>query len=115
MASEGTKTTESPQGMTVDAQGVHLDEHAHPPDRKYVVIALWLGLLTAFEIALYYFPPGDAEIPLLLILMVIKFFVVAAWFMHLKFDSRIFTRIFVAGLVLAVAVYIAVLLTFRYW
>jgi hypothetical protein len=37
---------------------------------------------------------------------------VAWFFMHLKQDSRIFTRLFVTGILLAVAVYTIVLLTF---
>jgi hypothetical protein len=37
---------------------------------------------------------------------------VAWYFMHLKSDSRMFTRVFVAGLVLAVIVYMIFLLTF---
>ena len=40
---------------------------------------------------------------------------VAAIFMHLRFDSRLLTWVFVAGLLLAVAVYIAMVTTFRYW
>src|SRR3712207_8648598 len=35
-----------------------------------------------------------------------KFAIVAGWFMHLRFDSNLFTRLFVAGLVLAILVYI---------
>ena len=37
--------------------------------------------------------------------MVIKFFMVAAYFMHLKYDNAIFTKFIVAGLVLAYPVY----------
>ena len=41
----------------------------------------------------------------LIILMVVKFALVVLWFMHLKFDSRLYLRLFVAGLVLALAVF----------
>lgn len=90
-------------------------EHEHPPDRVYVYIALILAALTAIEIALYYVEVGSAEIPALLILMVMKFVIVALFFMHLRFDSKVATRMFVIGLVLALAVYIGALATFAFW
>ena len=40
-----------------------------------------------------------------MVMMVFKFFYVAAWFMHLRFDSPLFTKFFVTGLVLATVVY----------
>ncbi len=91
------------------------DEHMHPSDWKYVQIALILGVLTAAEVATYYVDLGPLEIPILLTLMVIKFTLVVMWFMHLKFDSPLFTRTFVAGLSMAVVVYVAVLATFEFW
>ena len=45
--------------------------------------------------------------------MAIKFVIIAAFFMHLKFDSKILTRVFYAGLFLAAGVYVAALATFR--
>jgi cytochrome c oxidase subunit 4 len=45
--------------------------------------------------------------------MAIKFVIIAAFFMHLKFDSKILTRVFYAGLFLAVGVYVAALTTFQ--
>jgi cytochrome c oxidase subunit 4 len=94
-----------------------VDTHDHPGDRKYVEIAIILAILTALEVATYFFEEelGDALIPILMVMMVVKFFLVAAWFMHLKFDSRLFSRLFVAGLVLASAVYIAMLAAFEFW
>ena len=89
--------------------------HEHPSDKKYVEIALILGLITAAEVATYFVDIGDALIPTLMVMMVAKFFMVGAWFMHLKFDFRLYTRMFVAGLVLAVAVYIAMLTAFEFW
>jgi cytochrome c oxidase subunit 4 len=35
--------------------------------------------------------------------------------MHLKFDNPIFTKLFYSGLFLAVGVFLAVLLTFRFF
>ena len=93
------------------------DDHDHPGDRKYVEIAIILAVLTALEVATYFFEEelGDALIPILMVLMVVKFFMVAAWFMHLRFDSRLFSKLFVSGLVLAAAVYVVMLTAFEFW
>ena len=53
--------------------------------------------------------------PVLLILMAIKFVSVVSVFMHLKFDNKIFSWCFYAGLILALAVYIATLATFQFF
>ena len=90
-------------------------EHEHPSDWKYIQIAIILGVLTGAEVATYYVDVGGALIPILLTIMVIKFTLVIMWFMHLRFDSPLFTRTFVAGLVLAVGVYCAALATFEFW
>ncbi len=93
------------------------DTHDHPSDRKYIQIALILALLTAAEVATFYVEDeiGFLLVPILLLMMVVKFFIVAAWFMHLRFDSNLFTRVFVSGIILAVAVYIAFLSTFEFF
>jgi cytochrome c oxidase subunit IV len=91
-------------------------EERHPSPRAYVKIAVVLGLITAMEVIVYYLPAVTAKrglfIGLLLFFSMIKFFLVAMNFMHLKFDSRIFRRLFLTGIVLALGVFSAVLATF---
>jgi cytochrome c oxidase subunit IV len=106
--------TESPDADAPATSEAH-DAHEHPSDMVYVWIALILAAFTAIEIALYYIDVGGAEVPALLTLMVVKFVIVAGYFMHLKFDGKIATRMFAVGLVLALAVYIAALSTFAFW
>jgi cytochrome c oxidase subunit 4 len=91
--------------------------HAHPSDRSYVGIALILALITAAEVATFYLEDelGSVLVPILLVMMVVKFAMVAGWFMHLKFDSSLFTRMFVSGIVLAVSVYVAALAAFEFF
>jgi cytochrome c oxidase subunit 4 len=48
-------------------------------------------------------------------MMAVKFFIVASFFMHLRFDNKIFTWMFYSGLLLAVGVYSVTLLTFRFF
>jgi cytochrome c oxidase subunit 4 len=82
----------------------------HPGPRQYVTVAVILAIVTAFEVAIYYIPAiADFLVPLLLFFAVIKFVMVAAYFMHLKFDSPIFKRFFVTGIVLALVVFGVVL------
>jgi cytochrome c oxidase subunit IV len=98
--------------QTADDHGV--GEHAHPGPREYIKIAIVLAVVTAIEIALFYIEGlSDAVVTWTLIaLMIIKFALVGLWFMHLKFDSPIFMRLFAVGLGLAVLVFGVVLLTF---
>jgi cytochrome c oxidase subunit 4 len=91
----------------------HAAEHhgaAHPTPRQYVVIGLILAGMTAVEVGLYYFNLGAANNAVLLAIATLKFGVVAAYFMHLKFDLPILRRLFITGIVLAIGVYIAYLL-----
>ena len=88
-------------------------EHAHPGPRTYIVVAIWLAIATAAEVALYYVSMPDwAYIVLLMFFMVVKFTTVVAYFMHLKYDALMFRRFMVTGVTLAIAVYVIVLLTF---
>src|SRR4051812_41564528 len=91
------------------------ETHKHPSDLTYVWIALTLAALTAIEVGLYY--AGDIDFLIytaaLGTLMILKFGLVTFFFMHLRFDNRLFRRIFFTGVVLAVAVYVAVLMMFH--
>lgn len=85
-------------------------EHAHPGPREYVMVAVILAIITAAEVATFYLNfPIALLIPLLLTMATIKFAMVAMFFMHLKFDPRLFTWLFVFGLVLAGALLTAML------
>ena len=87
-------------------------EH-HPGPRKYVAVAVILAIVTAIEVAIYYIPAlFDVIVPLLLAFALIKFIFVALYFMHLKFDSRIFRRFFLIGIVLALTIFGVVMAIF---
>ncbi len=96
------------------AETAEHEEHAghHPTPQEYVRIALILAALTALEVSTYYFEFGAAAIPLLIALMVIKFVMVAGFFMHLRFDTKLFGRFMYTGLGFAVVLYTATLLIF---
>ncbi|HUQ40431.1 MAG TPA: cytochrome C oxidase subunit IV family protein [Acidimicrobiales bacterium] len=83
----------------------------HPTEKQYVVIGLILAALTSVEVGLYYVNIGKANTPVLLILAIVKFAIVAMYFMHLKFDNAILRRLFVTGIVTAIGVYTVYLIT----
>jgi cytochrome c oxidase subunit IV len=88
-------------------------EHPHPDARTYIAVAIWLAIATAIEVALYYLDiPDGLLIGLLLFFAVIKFALVVLYFMHLKFDARIFRWLMMTGMIVALSVYSVVLLTF---
>ena len=86
---------------------------AHPGPRQYVLVAIALAVATAIEVAWYYASvPHPLFVALLLFLSFIKFSLVVLWFMHLRFDSPIFRRMFVLGVAWATTVYVIVLTIF---
>ncbi len=97
---------------------IHEGGHGHkePSDRQYIWIAIILAVLTALEIlSTEAGPDGPWLVPTLIVLMLVKFWVVASFFMHLRFDNRLFSFLFYLGLGFAVVLYSAVLATFHFW
>jgi cytochrome c oxidase subunit 4 len=85
----------------------------HVSNRFYVVIALILAVLTAMEVMVFYVEAlSPVLLPVLMVLMAVKFSLVAMFFMHLRFDSRILTGIFGWGLFLAVSIILALMAVF---
>jgi cytochrome c oxidase subunit IV len=86
----------------------------HPSPKEYIRIALILGAITAAEVAIWYTNLSRALlIPALFFFAIVKFALVVLWFMHLRFDSRTYSRFFLMGLALAVTLFVVVLLTFK--
>jgi len=106
---------------THDTPAPHTDPHDHPgehwSDLQFVYLAIALAVITAIEVALSYMVDdlGPVFLPALIILMLVKFFSVVLYFMHLKFDSRLFGLMFYLGLGLAAVVYLVMLLTFKFF
>ena len=81
----------------------------------YVRIAVILAAITALEVATYYVDFGALFLPSLLIMVAVKFYIVVSFFMHLKFDNKLFSWVFYAGLFLAMTVYGIFLATFQFF
>jgi cytochrome c oxidase subunit 4 len=117
---EGAVATEEAQTPELEAGPDHAAllhqgaEHSHPSPAKYVGIAILLALITALEVGLYYIHmPAALLVAFLMVLALLKFTMVAAFFMHLKFDSPMLRRVFMTGIILAGVVYTVALLTLR--
>ena len=107
--SEHAPQPHSPHGGQELAPG----EHPHPQSGTYLRIATVLTVLTAIEVAIFYMPAMKPWlVPLLLFLSALKFGLVAMFYMHLKFDSPVFTWLFVFPMAIAAAVILALMLLF---
>ena len=103
--------THSEQQSTGEA--VHT---GHPTPFTYFKVAMILSAITAVEVGVFYVEAiGHGIIPALAVLSTGKFALVAMFYMHLRYDARLFVGLFVGGLLLAVSVVIAVLALFKFF
>ena len=87
-----------------------VDTHGdHPGELVYIKIAVILTVITAIEVVIYYVDAlASFLVAMLIVLSIAKFAIVVGYFMHLKFDDRRFSYMFVSGLLIAVSVFLAV-------
>jgi cytochrome c oxidase subunit IV len=89
--------------------------HEHPTWKQYKWVALILTLITVVEVWVYYIPSFVASklfVPALLIMSAIKFAIVVAYYMHLKYDHKLFRVLFTGPLIIAIVTLIVLLLLF---
>ena len=92
----------------------HNEHSSHPTDNTYIKIAVILGVITALEVAIFYvgWIPDLVFFTILICMSVVKFAIVAMYYMHLKFDESIFLWLFGGGILLASCVIIALMVLF---
>jgi cytochrome c oxidase subunit IV len=87
---------------------------SHASPAFYWTIGGILTVITAVEVALFYIPAlAPVLVPSLLLLSAGKFLLVVMFFMHLKFDSRVFSGVFLAGMALAIFMTTALVVLYR--
>lgn len=118
---------QDPGGGGDDRHMGHLDAgHTHgPTDGQYFTIFWVLFGITALEVSTYFweswFSGVDADVvrrigvAVLLTLMVVKFVMIAGFFMHLRFDSALLRRVFTFGLIFAIAIYVVAMTAMNIW
>jgi cytochrome c oxidase subunit IV len=92
-------------GHADTAEGHSMGEvHEHPTWKQYKWVALILTLITVVEVWAYYIPSfvhSSAFVPALLIMSAVKFGIVVAFYMHLKYDHKLFRALFIGPLIIA--------------
>ena len=103
--------------MTSETREVMHDQHTHPGWKFYAVIGVILTVFTALEILGYvgevegWYGAGVATV-IILSLSALKFVSVVGYYMHLKFDHKLFTGIFVFPALLGIIVIGSMILLF---
>lgn len=96
-----------------DGHGVHT---GHPTPATYFRVAMVLAVLTAIEVAIFYVTPlSYAIIPILAVLSIGKFALVVMYYMHLKFDSKLFSGMFLFGMFVATGVIFSLMALFSWF
>ena len=76
----------------------------HPGWSTYWKVAIVLTFITAVEVSAYYIPAWSKSwvyVPSMLVMSTVKFFIVAMYYMHLKYDHKLFRTLFTGPLLLA--------------
>ena len=100
--------------VAVDHHGAGV-MHEHPTWSTYWKVAVILTLITVAEVWVYYIPSivaSRAFVPMLLIMSAVKFFIVVAFYMHLRYDHKLFRALFTAPLIIAMTTIVALLFLF---
>jgi len=114
-APRGGHGTPDSHGAPGAAHAAAHDAHAHPTWKQYKWVALILPLITVVEVWIYYIPAFVATklfVPSLLIMSAVKFAIVVLFYMHLKYDARLFRALFTGPLIIAVVTLISLLFLF---
>ena len=94
------------------AEGI---EHEHPGWSVYWKVAVILTLITIGEVWVYYIPVFVASrlfLPTLLTMSAVKFAIVVLFYMHLRYDHKLFRSLFTGPLIVAMATLMALLFLF---
>ena len=97
------------------AHGHGAAEHAHPTPGTYIKVGVILTVITIVEVWAYYIPPFVESawfVPSLLIMSAAKFAIVVMFYMHLKYDHKLFRALFTGPLAIAFVTILALLLLF---
>jgi cytochrome c oxidase subunit IV len=115
MAHEPSSTPpRSPDAAHVDHPAVG-EVHEHPTWATYKWVALILTVITIVEVWVYYIPAFVASrlfVPSLLIMSAVKFLIVVLFYMHLKYDHKLFRALFTGPLIIAMLTIVALMFLF---
>jgi cytochrome c oxidase subunit 4 len=90
-------------------------EHEHPTWSTYWKVGLILTVITVLEVWIYYIPSfvaSRAFVPVLLTLSAVKFAIVVMFYMHLRYDHKLFRALFTGPLIIAIVTAVGLLFLF---
>jgi cytochrome c oxidase subunit 4 len=93
----------------------HADGHEHPGWSTYWKIAVILFVITGIEVSAFYIPAWETSwiyVPSMLFLSTIKFVLVVMFYMHLKYDHKLFRALFSGPLIVAALTLVGLLFLF---
>ena len=98
-------------------EGTHSNvDTGHPSAFTYFKVAMILSAITALEVGVFYLEGlGHGIIPILVVLSGAKFALVAMFYMHLRYDAKLFSGLFIGGLTLAFGVGLSLLALFQFF
>jgi cytochrome c oxidase subunit IV len=90
------------------------EQHSHPKPIFYIWIFVFLFVITALEVIVTFEPLRSIlpQVPTLLLMAVLKGVPIVLFYMHLKYDSRVFSAFFVVGLILAISMIVTFMALF---
>ena len=115
-----------PDGLTLEMQNDALkttgqpahssEEEGHPTVWSYIIVAIILAVITIIEVIAFFFDDYITRTLFIIVFLVlsgVKFAIVIMFYMHLKFDNILFSRLFIGGLTLAAAALFSLLGLFQ--
>jgi cytochrome c oxidase subunit 4 len=115
MAHEPSEHVHSDSVASAEAHAAAGEVHEHPTWHTYKWVALILTVITIVEVWVYYIPAFVASrlfVPALLIMSAVKFVIVVLFYMHLKYDHRLFRALFTGPLLIAMTTIVALMFLF---
>ena len=115
MAHDHVPHTTTQSVASAEAHIAEGEVHEHPTWGTYKWVALILTVITIVEVWVYYIPAFVASrlfVPALLIMSAVKFAIVVLFYMHLKYDHRLFRALFTGPLIIAMTTIIALMFLF---
>jgi cytochrome c oxidase subunit 4 len=97
-----------------ESEGAHAHDH-HPGWKTYVGIGVLLMAITALEVSAYYIPAWETSkiyVPSMLFLSAVKFIIVVMFYMHLKYDHRLFRALFTGPFIIAATTLLGLMFLF---
>ena len=115
MAHEPVQRSSTESVASAETHAAAGEVHEHPTWARYKWVALILTVITIVEVWVYYIPAFVASrlfVPALLTMSAVKFVIVVLFYMHLKYDHRVFRALFTGPLIIAMTTIVALMFLF---